>query len=133
MSDANATQQNIQGIEARIDRLQRGKAILKRLCTAFIEFSFYSSMRLDDIATLCWEKVNLGTRLMHICRTVAKKQVVERNKTKKSRYVLLNDRALHALQVAKAYAERRAKGKCSVTDPLLLTPEQGRGVHPADE
>lgn len=93
---------------------------------AFFEFAFYSGLRLGEIAALRWEEVNFEKRMVHVCRTVAKKQVVERTKTKKNRYVLLNERALHALEVAKAYVERRAKGKGRITHfPYCFPPSKG--------
>ncbi|MWV17515.1 tyrosine-type recombinase/integrase [Pseudomonas sp. L-22-4S-12] len=96
-----------------------------QIYAAFFEFSFYSGMRPGEIAALRWEEVNFDKRMAHVCRTVVKKQIAERTKTKKNRYVLLNDRALHALQVAKAYSERRSKGKGRITDfPYCFPPSK---------
>lgn len=92
---------------------------------AFFEFAFYSGMRPGEIAALRWEEVNFEKRMVHVCRTVVKKQIAERTKTKKNRYVLLNDRSLHALQVAKEYVERRAQGKGRITSfPFCFPPSK---------
>lgn len=82
-----------------------------QIYAAFFEFAFYTGMRPGEIAALRWDEVNFEKRMAHVCRTVAKKEIVERTKTKKDRYVLLNERALHALQIALAYCERRASSK----------------------
>lgn len=109
-----------------IEKLYATEHWPSQIYAAFFEFAFYSGMRLGEIAALRWEEVNFEKRMVHVCRTVAKKQVVERTKTKKNRYVLLNDRSIHALQVAKAYVERRAKGKGRVTEfPYCFPPSKG--------
>ncbi len=81
-----------------------------RIYGAFFEFAFYTGMRLGEISALRWEEVDLQKRVAFVCRVVAKKKIVNRTKTKKDRYVLLNERAIHALEYAEKYAERRAAG-----------------------
>ncbi len=77
---------------------------------AYFEFVFYTGMRLSEALALRWEEIDLDKRVAHVCRTVALGEIVERTKTGKDRYVLLNERALHALEFARKYAERRAQG-----------------------
>ncbi|MCY1445081.1 putative defective protein IntQ [compost metagenome] len=67
-------------------------------------------MRLSEALALRWDEIDLDKRVAHVCRTVALGKIVERTKTGKDRYVLLNERALHALDFARKYAERRAQG-----------------------
>ncbi|CAD5376774.1 Integrase [Pseudomonas sp. OF001] len=81
-----------------------------RIYAAFFEFCFYTGVRLSEGLALRWDAVDLGKRTAHICRTVALGVVEERTKTGADRVVLLNDRALHALEYALKYAERRAAG-----------------------
>lgn len=49
-------------------------------------------------------------------RSMAVAVIEERIKTKKNRYVLLNDRALHALEFAERYVDRRKSGSGSLKD-----------------
>jgi integrase len=51
----------------------------------------------------------MSKRQVHVCRTGALGEIIERTKTGHDRYVLLNDRAIHALH-ARTYAERRQQG-----------------------
>ena len=67
-------------------------------------------MRLSKALALRWTEVDLDKKVAHVCRTVALGKIVERTKTGKDRYVLLNERALHALAFAKNCAVRRAQG-----------------------
>lgn len=87
-----------------------------RIYGAYFEFAFYTGMRPAEILALKWERVDMDKRVAHVCRIVAKGKVVDRTKTKKDRYVLLNDRAMHALTFAKGYAERRKAGEGALTD-----------------
>jgi len=51
--------------------------------------------------------------------------VVEHTKTDKDRFVLLNERALRALEFAKDYAERRRKEKGRITaSPFIFPPSK---------
>ena len=52
----------------------------------------------------------MSKRQAHICHTGALGEIAGRTKTCLDRYVLLNDRAIHALQLAKTYVERRQQG-----------------------
>lgn len=108
-----------------IEKLYAAEHWPSQIYAAFFEFAFYSGMRLGEIAALRWEEVNFEKRMVHVCRTVAKKQVVERTKTKKNRYVLLNDRAIHALEFAQQYAVRRLNGSGKITEfPFCFPPSK---------
>lgn len=126
--------------EKTIDPFTQGEAdlIIERLYAtehwpsgiyaAFFEFAFYTGMRLGEIAALQWDSVELEKRRVLVRRTVAQKKVEERTKTKRDRYVLLNDRAVHALEFAKAYAERRAASKSGRIKefPFCFPPSKGQ-------
>lgn len=74
---------------------------------------------------LRWDAVDLVKRQVHVCRTVALGLVEERTKTNKDRFVLLNERALHALGFARQYAERRANGIGKIkTTPYVFPPSK---------
>jgi len=109
-----------------IDRLYATEHWPSGIYAAFFEFAFYTGMRLGEIAALQWDCVELEKRRVLVRRTVALKEVEDRTKTKKDRYVLLNDRAVHALEFAKAYAERRAKGSGRIKEfPHCFPPSKG--------
>ena len=67
-------------------------------------------MRLSEALALRWDAVSIEKRTAHVCRGIALGEVVERRKTGGDRFVLPNERALHALAFVKKYAERRKKG-----------------------
>ncbi len=86
---------------------------------------FFSGVRLSEGLALRWDAVDLEKKVAHVKRTVALGEVVERTKTGKDRFVLLNERALHALEFAREYAERRRKGKGRVTaSPFIFPPSK---------
>lgn len=92
---------------------------------AFFEFAFFTGLRLSEVAALRWDAVDLVKRQVHVCRTVALGLVEERTKTNKDRFVLLNERALHALEFARRYAERRANGIGKIkTTPYVFPPSK---------
>ena len=62
---------------------------------------------------------------MPLCRTVALGVIEERTKNRGDRFVLLNERAMHALEFARAYAERRKMGVGKVTEtPYVFPPSK---------
>ncbi|MFJ7312568.1 tyrosine-type recombinase/integrase [Pseudomonas sp. NPDC098747] len=92
---------------------------------AFFEFAFFSGMRLSEISALRWDAVDLENKTVHVRRTIALGVVEERTKTGKDRFVLLNPRALRALEFARGYAERRAKGVGKIrTTPFAFPPSK---------
>ncbi|MCY1399787.1 putative defective protein IntQ [compost metagenome] len=92
---------------------------------ALYEFMFYSGLRIAEALALQWEAVDLERKHVRVFRVVALGEVEERTKTNKERTVLLNQRAIHALEFARAYAERRknGKGKIKVT-PFVFPPSK---------
>lgn len=96
-----------------------------RIYAAFFEFVFYTGLRLSEATALRWDAVDLEKRVAHVRRTVALGKVEERTKTGRDRFVLLNERALHALQYAREYAQRRAQGDGRVKDfPYCFPPSK---------
>ncbi|QLG93312.1 tyrosine-type recombinase/integrase [Pseudomonas yamanorum] len=92
---------------------------------AFFEFVFFTGMRLSEALAMRWDSVDVEKRTAHVCRGIALGKVVERTKTGSDRFVLLNARALHALEFAREYAERRKKGKGKVLEtPFIFPPSK---------
>lgn len=89
---------------------------------AFFEFVFFTGMRLSEALAMRWDAVDLEKRTAHVCRGIALGEVVERTKTGSDRFVLLNERALHALEFARNYAERRKKGKGRILETPFIFP-----------
>ena len=92
---------------------------------AFFEFVFFTGMRLSEALALRWDAVDVEKRVAHVCRGIALGEVVERTKTGSDRFVLLNERALHALEFAKQYADRRRRGKGKILKtPFIFPPSK---------
>ena len=92
---------------------------------AFFEFAFFTGLRLQEVIALRWDAVDLEKRQIHICRAAAEGQIKQRTKTKKERFVLLNKRALNALDFARAYAARRLQGDGKLEDfPYVFPPSK---------
>ena len=89
---------------------------------AFIEFAFYSGIRLSEISALRWDMVDFKKKTAYVCRIVADSEIKERTKTNKPRYVLLNERALGALAFAKKYIAMREEDR---EFPYCFPPSQG--------
>lgn len=96
---------------------------------AFFEFVFFSGVRLSEGLALRWEAIDFEKRTAHICRTVALGKVEERTKTGGDRFILLNERALHALTFAREYAERRKKGVGKVLESPYVFPPSKNNEH----
>nr|WP_028941585.1 site-specific integrase [Pseudomonas vranovensis] len=91
---------------------------------AFYEFAFYTGMRTGEIMALRWDEIDFEQKTAHVCRIVVENQVVERTKTKYTRTVMLNSRALGALAAARRIADDRAKHKrrVSTSSPFIFQP-----------
>lgn len=99
---------------------------------AFFEFAFYTGMRLCEISALRWSEIDYEKRTAFVCRIVSKGEVHERIKTGKTRYVLLNDKALHALEFAKGYITQRLANKGSVAEfPYCFPPSKNSAFYTA--
>ncbi|MCQ0168482.1 tyrosine-type recombinase/integrase [Pseudomonas sp. B21-036] len=96
-----------------------------QIYAAFFEFVFFTGVRLSEGLAMRWDAVDMDKKVAHVRRTVALGEVVERTKTGKDRFVLLNERALRALEFAKNYAERRRNGKGRVIEtPFVFPPSK---------
>ena len=110
---------------AIIARLYEHKHWPSLIYAAFFEFAFFSGLRLSEALALRWDAVDLEKKTVHVKRTVALGVIEERTKTGSDRFVLLNERALHAIQYAKKYAERRKDRKGKVTEmPYVFPPSK---------
>ena len=79
-----------------------------RIYAAYFEFCFFTGMRPGEVRALKWSEVSEEKKRVHVCRQIVKGKLVERIKTKTVRDVLLNDRALHAIEVARSMEIGRA-------------------------
>lgn len=113
--------------EKIIARLYQHEHWPSRIYAAFFEFAFFTGLRLSEALALRWDAVDVQKKVAHVRRTIALGQVAERTKTGKDRFVLLNGRALHALEYARQYAERRKQGKGRVTETPFVFPPSKNG------
>ncbi|MDP3668090.1 MAG: tyrosine-type recombinase/integrase [Telluria sp.] len=97
-----------------------------RIYAAYFEFAFYTGMRPAEIMALRLDEVDTKGRQTHVCRVVADRAIHERTKTKRSRHVLLNERALHALTEAGKLAAEKTKGQSQFKgSPYVFPPARG--------
>ncbi|MGA4634557.1 tyrosine-type recombinase/integrase [Pseudomonas solani] len=80
-----------------------------RIYAAYFEFALFTGMRPGEIMGLRWEEVDEVAGTVHVCRLVVDGEIVLRVKTKKNRFVLLNDRARNALREAAALTRHRSR------------------------
>ncbi|MDG9928490.1 MULTISPECIES: tyrosine-type recombinase/integrase [unclassified Pseudomonas] len=86
-----------------------------------IEFAFYTGMRPGEQRALMISEVDEQARTASVHRTMTDDEgLVERVKNRKPRQVLLNDRALHALERA-----RVARGRIRRKTAFVFPPAQG--------
>lgn len=110
-----------------IEHLYENKHWPGLIYAAFYEFVFFTGLRLSEALALRWDAVDFHKKTVHVCRTVALGKIEERTKTGSDRFVLLNDRALHALRFAERYAELRKAGKGKVTStPYVFPPSKNQ-------
>lgn len=93
-----------------------------KVYAAYFEFAFYTGMRPSEIAALRWDEVDVESRTAHVCRVVASGEVAERTKTGRARMVLLNTRALHAIEQAREIAAHRAKRDLAFPESRFVFP-----------
>jgi len=96
----------------------------RRIYAAYFEFAFYTGMRSGEIAALRWDEVDMASRTAHVCRIVVDGEIKERTKTRRARVVMLNTRAIHALQVARDVAETRLTSRKRIhkSSPYVFPP-----------
>lgn len=80
-----------------------------RIYAAYFEFALFTGMRPGEIMGLRWEEVDEVAGTVHVCRLVVDGEIVVRVKTKKNRFVLLNERARNALREAAALTRHRSR------------------------
>lgn len=98
-----------------------------QIYAALFEFLFFTGVRISEALALRWDAIDWPKKEAHICRTVALGKIEERTKTGSGRFVLLNERALHALRFAQEYAERRKNGVGAVkTTPYVFPPSKSQ-------
>ena len=94
--------------EQIIDHLYVTLPGLVRIYACFFEFAFFTGMRPGELMALRWEEIDFQGRSAHVCRVQVDGVIHDRVKTKNNRYVLLNDRAMHALREAKPLTMARS-------------------------
>ncbi|MEA9994281.1 MULTISPECIES: tyrosine-type recombinase/integrase [unclassified Pseudomonas] len=94
--------------DALIAKLYESTGGMQVIYAAFFEFSFYTGMRPGEAMALRWSEVDTSKRSARVCRIRIYGKIKERTKTKKSREVLLNDQALHALDKARPLTAARS-------------------------
>lgn len=91
-----------------IAKLYETTSGLQSIYACFFEFSFYTGMRPGEAMALRWSEVDTRSRRAKVCRIRLYGKIKERTKTKVSREVLLNDRALQALEKARPLTAARS-------------------------
>jgi integrase len=115
--------------DAIIERLYAHAHWPSQIYAALYELLFFTGLRLSEALALRWDAVDLKKRQLHMCRTVALGEVVERTKTGRDRFVLLNDRAINALKFAEEYRDRRLLGVGRVKEfPYVFPPSKGHAL-----
>lgn len=101
-----------------------------QIYTAYFEFAFYSGMRTGEMMALRWDEVDMAKRTAHVCRIVVGEKVEERTKTKYTRVIMLNSRALSALADARMIADARAvqRRRKVAASPYVFHPS-GKSEH----
>lgn len=69
---------------------------------AYFEFAFWTGMRTSEMMALTWADVDLRKGMVRVSKAMSNGNFSNRTKTARVRDVLLNDRARHALTVAKS-------------------------------
>ncbi|WP_330115609.1 tyrosine-type recombinase/integrase [Pseudomonas sp. JS3066] len=92
-----------------------------RIYAAYFELAFWTGMRPCEMLALRWESVDLERRRLRVSRVMVDGEIHERVKTKYARDVLLNDRAMNALEEA-----RRLKVEGG--SPFVFPPADGRSA-----
>ena len=74
----------------------------------YFGFCFYTGMRPSEVMALRWSEIDRRGKATNVCRIQIRGMIQDRTKTKRIRKVLLNDRALHALEKARPLTEARS-------------------------
>ncbi|MGY3014710.1 integrase [Pseudomonas sp. TE6283] len=120
----------VEEAEELISWMYKNFSRCNQVFAAFYEFAFYTGMRTGEIMALRWDEIDFEKKTAHVCRIVVENQVVERTKTKYTRTIMLNSRALAALGRAKHIADSRKRNgrRVSAESPFVFQPA-GRSPH----
>ncbi|MNJ24572.1 putative prophage phiRv2 integrase [compost metagenome] len=120
----------VEEADALIDWMYANFSRCNQVFAAFYEFAFYTGIRTGEIMALRWDEIDLEKKTAHICRIVVENQVIERTKTKYTRTVMLNSRAMGALERAQevSHYRSRQKRRVSTDSPFVFQPS-GRSPH----
>lgn len=91
-----------------IAHLYKTTSGLTAIYAAYFEFCFYTGMRPGEVMALRWSELDTRKKAAHVCRIQIRGIIEDRTKTKRPRTVLLNDRALHALEKARPLTAARS-------------------------
>lgn len=91
-----------------IAHLYKTTSGLTAIYAAYFEFCFYTGMRPGEVMALRWSELDTRKKTAHVCRIQIRGIIEDRTKTKRPRTVLLNDRALHALEKARPLTAARS-------------------------
>jgi integrase len=94
--------------DAMIAKLYEVTSGLQTIYACFFEFSFYTGMRPGEAMALRWSEIDTVKRSAVVRRIRIYGKIAERTKTKTAREILLNDRALHALEKARPLTAARS-------------------------
>lgn len=93
-----------------------------RVYAAYFEFALFTGMRPGEIYALRWDEIDKPKKLAHVCQIVVDGKVERRTKTRNTRLVMLNSRALHALDVAREVQLERARQRRMFPDSPYVFP-----------
>lgn len=112
------TREEAERIIAHLYQQLAGRRV--EIYAAYMEFAFFTGMRPGEIRALREDEIDTTQRIARVCRIVVDGDVAERIKNRKPRNVLLNDRALHALERARAI-----KADITTKTDFMFPPAQG--------
>ncbi|WP_026079364.1 tyrosine-type recombinase/integrase [Pseudomonas nitroreducens] len=99
------TQEEADLIIAKLYEVATG---MQQIYACLFEFLFYTGMRPGEAMALRWDEVDTRARKAKVCRIQLRGKIIERTKTKTVREVLLNERALHAIEQARPLTAARS-------------------------
>ncbi|WP_236183304.1 site-specific integrase [Pseudomonas juntendi] len=113
--------------EAIIAHLYATLQKYSQIYAAFFEFCFFTGVRPGEAMGLKWEDIDVDQRSATVRRIIVNRAPQERTKTKHHRVVLLNERALNAINQAQRMAtlRRMASKSAHPTSPFVFQPSKG--------
>ncbi|MNZ19120.1 putative prophage phiRv2 integrase [compost metagenome] len=104
--------------ELIINKLYETLTGMQAIYACYFEFAFFTGMRPCELAALKWGDIDMRKKTAAVRRVRAKGEIHERVKTKNERTVLLNQHALHALNVAEPLTKMRGE--------FIFVPSEGK-------